>query len=274
MNTTGTATKPKVYKLLSYSYFEKGDYANAQKFLNDYFTKEKPDQVISKDYVLQSAIYSKTGGSNEDIKNAIFKGVALDTVMTSKIDILKAAADSFKAKGDSLSRIVEGDIRVFIIKTKPNPSQRDYFDAGLAYYQGKAYAQSDSIFKYYTEKWPEEIFGWQMEFSIQRALDTAMTLGLAVPYATKYLEVLEKDTAKNKKTIIGVAGYLAQYYANIAKDRDKAIVYLEKMVMYDPANADFKKYLDDMKKPPKAAPKGNPSPANSNTSPGKPKTNG
>ena len=95
--------------------------------------------------------------------------------------------------------------------------------------------------KIYIEKWPDEVFGYQLEFSIQRALDTSMTLGLAVPVGIKYLEVLEKDTAKNKKTIIGVAGYLAQYYANIAKDREKAIVYLEKMVMYDPANSDFKK---------------------------------
>ena len=77
MNTTGTATKPKVYKLLSYSYYEKGDYANAQKFLNDYFAKEKPEQVISKDYELQAKIYSKTGSSNDQIVSTIVKGVAL-----------------------------------------------------------------------------------------------------------------------------------------------------------------------------------------------------
>jgi Flp pilus assembly protein TadD len=245
----GTETKPKVYKLLAYSYFAKGDSINAKKNIDSYFAKERPEGYISKDYELLANILAKTGGSNEDVKNAYLKGADIDTVLTSKIDFLKAGAEFFKTRGDSLSRITEGDIRQQIIKLKPNPSQRDYFDAGLAYYQGKDYIKSDSIFSYYTQKWPDEVFGWQMEFSIQRAKDTAMTLGLAVPPGIKYLEVLEKDTAKNKKTIIGLSGYLAQYYANIAKDREKAIVYLEKMVMYDPTNADFKKYLDDMKKP-------------------------
>jgi tetratricopeptide (TPR) repeat protein len=249
----GAETKPKVFKLLAYSYFEKGDSINAKKYMDAYFGKERPEGLIAKDYELQAKILLKTGGSNEEVKNVFLKGAALDTVLTSKIDGLKAAAEIFKARGDSLSRITEGDIRVEIIKLKPTPSQRDYFDAGLAYYQGKDYKKSDSIFTFYTQKWPDEVFGWQMEFSIQRAIDTSMALGLAVPSGLKYLEVLEKDkdTAKNKKTIIGVAGYLAQYYANIAKDREKAIVYLEKLVALDPTNADFKKYLDDMKKPPK-----------------------
>ena len=225
-----------------------------------YFGKERPEGLIAKDYELQANILSKTGGSNEEVKNAYLKGASLDTVLTSKIDFLKAGAEFFKTKGDSLSRITEGDIRMEIIKLKPNPSQRDYFDAGLAYYQGKDYKKSDSIFTFYTQKWPEEVFGWQMEFSIQRAIDTSMALGLAVAPGLKYLEVLEKDTAKNKKTIIGVAGYLAQYYANIAKDKEKAIVYLEKLVLLDPTNPDFKKYLEDMKKPAPKPPKSGPRP--------------
>lgn len=87
-----------------------------------------------------------------------------------------------------------------------------------------------------------------MQFNIKRAMDTSMALGLAVQPAIKYLEVLEKDTA-NKKTTLQVAGYLAQYYANIAKDKEKALVYLQKMLALDPTNPDIKKYVDDMKKP-------------------------
>ncbi len=249
LSAMGTSTKPKVYKLLAYAYFDKKDYANAKKYVDMYFGKEKTETIIALDYKLKADILSQTGGTPDEVFNTYIQGAAVDTVLSSKIDFLKQGADFFKAKGDSLSRVKEGDIRLAIIKLKPNAGQRDYFDAGLAYYQGKDYKRSDSLFTYYTQKWPDEIFGWQMEFSIQRAIDTSMALGLAIPPGIKYLEVLEKDTAKNKKTIIGVAGYLAQYYANIAKDKEKAIVYLEKMVLLDPANVDFKKYLDDMKKP-------------------------
>src|SRR5690242_7280638 len=90
-----------------------------------------------------------------------------------------------------------------------------------------------------------------MQFNIERQLDTSMEKGLAVPTATKYLEILQKDTLKNKSSIISVAGYLAQYYANIAKDRVKALEYLKLMLQMDPNNETIKKYVDDMEKPPK-----------------------
>lgn len=255
----GTRIKPRVYKQLAYSYLGKGDYVNAKKNIDEFFAKEK-EPVILADIKLKADILSKAGGSPDEVMNTYLQGVEMDTVLQSKIDFLKQGAEYFKAKGDSISRIKEGDLRLAIIKLKPNPSQRDYFDFGFAYYQGKDYKRADSVFTFYIQKWPDSVYGWQMEFSIQRAIDTSMALGLAVPPGIKYLEVLEKDTAKNKKAIIGVAGYLAQYYANIAKDKEKAIVYLEKLVLLDPTNVDFKKYLDDMKKPvPKSStnPKGN-----------------
>lgn len=261
VNAVGAQTKAKVYKLLAYAYFDKGDYANAQKYANEYFNKEKPDNVIAMDYKLKADILAKTGGSADEIFSTYMKGMALDTVLLSKIDFLKKGAEDFKARGDSLSRIREGDLRLAILKIKPNVGQRDVFDAGLAYYQGKAYDKSDSLFTVYTEKWPDETFGWQWKFNIQRAIDSTMEKGLAVAPGIKYLEVLQRDTAKNRASILSVAGYLAQYYANIAKDREKAVQYLEKMLALDPSNADIKKNLDLLKKPaPKTNPRGNPPP--------------
>jgi tetratricopeptide (TPR) repeat protein len=130
VNALGTQTKPKVYKLLAYGYFEKGDSINAQKYITNYFAKEKPEGIIALDYKLKADILSKTGGTPDDIYNTYMQGVVLDTVLTSKIDFLKQGADYFKAKGDSISRNKEGDLRLAIIKLKPNPSQRDIFDAG------------------------------------------------------------------------------------------------------------------------------------------------
>ncbi|HKB44512.1 MAG TPA: tetratricopeptide repeat protein [Chitinophagaceae bacterium] len=270
VNAMGSMTKPKVYKLLAYAYFDKGDYANAQKYVNDYFAKEKPEGFIPLDYKLKADILSKTGGTPDEVYATYIQGAALDTVLTSKIDFLKQGAEYFKAKGDSLSRNKEGDLRLAIIKLKPNPGQRDFFDAGFAFYQGKNYTRSDSLFTVYSQKWPEETFGWQWKFNIQRALDTTMEKGLAVQPAIKYLEVLEKDTAKNKSAIISTAGYLAGYYANVAKDKAKAIEYLEKMRALDPNNETIKNNLEILKKPqkqPATSPKGNAAPKAGNPKP-------
>jgi len=273
----GDKTKPKVFKLLADANFQKGDmattlkdsinamkdYVNAKKYIERYFVKEKPEETISKDYQLLANILSKTGGTVDEVYNTYIKGSALDTVLTSKIDFLNQGAEAFKAKGDSISRLREGDLRLAVIKLSPKPSKLDIFNTSLAYFQGKDTARADSVINIYTQNWPDETFGWSLMFQIKRAEDTSMALGLAVPPAIKYLEILEKDTAKNKKSILGVAGYLAQYYANIVKDKEKAIVYLEKMQMLDPTNADVRKYLEDMKKTmPRSStnPKGNPTP--------------
>jgi tetratricopeptide (TPR) repeat protein len=261
----GDKTKPKVYKLLADANFQKGDFANAKKYSDKYFAREKTEDLISFDYKLLADILSQTGGTNDEIYNAYIKGASLDTVLSSKIDFLKQGAEVFKIKGDSISRVYEGNIRLAIIKLKPTPGQRDYFDAGFAYYQGKDYRRSDSVFTVYTDKYPEETFGWQMRFQIGRITDSSMVNGTAVPFGIKYLEVLEKDTAKNKKTILSTAGYLAQYYANIAKDKIKAVEYLKKMLVFDPMNENILNNINSLEKSPatkqSAPPRGNAMPA-------------
>src|SRR5436190_15588082 len=127
----GTATKPKVYKLLAYAYLDKKDFANAKKYADMYFAKEKPEQVIALDYKLKADILAQTGGTPDEVYTNYMQGAMIDTVLTSKIDFLKQGAEYFKAKGDSISRNKEGDLRLAIIKLKPNPGQRDFFDAGF-----------------------------------------------------------------------------------------------------------------------------------------------
>ncbi len=257
-------TKPKLYKLLAYAWSDKGDsllalkdsmntqrnYNEAKKFIDQYFEKERPEDIILKDIELKAKILSRTSSSPDEIYDTYIKGAAMDTVLQSKIDFLKKGAECFKAMGDSISRNKEGDLRMEIIRLRANPGQRDYFDAGFAYYQGKNYTRSDSLFTIYTEKYPDENFGWQWRFNIQRALDTSMEKGLAVQPAIKYLEILERDTAKYKPAILSTAGYLAQYYANILKDKVKAVEYLKIMLVLDPTNETIIKYITDLEKPP------------------------
>ncbi len=251
----GSKTKPKVYRLLADAYFQKGDYANAKRYSDEFFAKKNPDDYISYDHKLRADILSKTGGTTDEIFTNYLQGAVLDTVLTSKIDFLKQGAEFLKSRADSLSRIREGDLRLEIVKLKGDKvGQRDFFDAGFAYYQGKNYEKADSIFDVFTDRYPDEVYGPMMQYNIHRALDSTMEKGMAVPWAEKYLALLEKDTAKNKKTIIGVASYLASYHANIAKDKEKALEYLRKMLVLDPTNEIIKNNISVLEKAPATKP--------------------
>ena len=265
----GAATKPRVYRLLADAYYQQGDtlakqqqtdaanasFVNAKKYSDLFFgrTGDEMDGVALYDYQLRADIIDKTGGTPAEVFDTYLQSTRVDTLANLKVDLLKKGADRFKAKGDSLSRIIEGNLRTLILTTKPNPSQRDLFDAGFAYYQGKSYGTADSLFGVYVTKYPEESFGYMMKYNIQRAIDTSMELGSAVPWAEKYLVILEKDTVKNKKTIIGVAGYLAAYSANVLKDKEKALVYLRRMLSLDPTNTAIQQNITVLEKA--AAPK-------------------
>ncbi len=248
LNEMGAKTKPRIYKLLAYAYFDKGDFSNALVNVNQYLAKEKREDLIPVIYKLKADILAKTGGSPEEIYDTYIQGAAFDSVLTSKIDFLKQGADVFKAKGDSASRNMEGDIRSLITTIKPKPTLNDYYDAGFAYFKANNLPKAESMFEIITVKYPDEIYGWERLFQIGRIKDTSMEKGTAVPFAIKYLEVLERDTTKNKREIISTSSYLAIYYANILKDPAKAIEYLNKILVFDPSNADIKNNIRILEK--------------------------
>jgi tetratricopeptide (TPR) repeat protein len=267
LNEMGTKTKPRVYKLLAYAYFDKGDYPNALKNVNDYFAKEKPEDVIPGDYKLKADILAKTGGTTDEIYNTYILGAKLDSVLTSKIDFLKLGADVLKAKGDSTDRIREGDIRLLILTLKPKLILNDYYDAGFAYYKGKNLSRADSLFEKITVLYPDEKYGWERRYQIGRIRDSTMEKGLAVPFAIKYLEVLDRDTAKNKKEIVSTSSYLASYYNRILKDNVKALEYLRKMLVLDPTNPDIQNNIKILEKATAPRPGGTTTPKTGSTTP-------
>ena len=266
--TEGESPKPRVIRLLADASFQKADtlakqndaagsaanYAKAKEYSDLFFAKKDAEDLILYDYQLRANILDKTGGSSEEIFNTYLQSTTVDTTLALRIDLLKKGAEKFKAKGDSSSRNREGDLRLKVISMKETPGQRDYFDAGFAYFQGKNFERADSIFDVYILKFPEEPYGYMMEYNIHRSIDSTMELGAAVPWGVKYLAILDKDPVKNKANIIGVCSYLAQYYANIAKDKDQALSYLRKILELDPNNQVIQQTISMLENPQPAKP--------------------
>jgi Flp pilus assembly protein TadD len=248
----GTATKPKVLKLLADAYLQKGDSINAKKYVDQYFAKEKPEDFIGFDYALKADIYSKFPGQEAVVFDSYLEGVKIDTVLDNKVEILKKGAEFFRKRNE---REKEGDLMVKLLGIKPKPSINDYFDAGRAYYFGKQYAKSRDIFTTFIQKYPDEVYGYEWVFNNSKVIDTLKKDSIAVPDALKLFDFSAKDTTKFKRQYISAASYLAIYYANDAKDKDKAIEYLKKWQEADTANAEaIQKNIDILQKGGKSSP--------------------
>lgn len=259
ISKAGTKTKARTYKLLAYSYVDKGDTAQAKTYIDQFFAKadkeEPPVQIVPQDYLLKANIYSGiVGGNPDDVVKTFVDAVTADTVLQSKIDLLKKGAALFRGKKlfDQ-----ENQLDRMILAIKPNPSLSDYFNAGLSYYFAGKYDSSRSIFLQIEEKYPNEVYGYEWASNNSRVIDSTKKDSIAVPDATKLFEFSQKDTTKFRKQYLNSAGYLATYYANDAKDAEKALDYINKMLLLDPANDNLKDIKDSLEKSLKQPNKGN-----------------
>jgi hypothetical protein len=94
-------------------------------------------------------------------------------------------------------------------------------------------------------------------------LDPNTSLGLAKPYYEKALSLILKKVDNGasittyKKDLIYIYRYEAWYYFDNVKNKDSTIVYCNKILELEPANADAKALIDSYNPPaPKPAAKG------------------
>lgn len=267
---TGAKTKPKVYKLLADANYQKGeaamakgdsvgaapDFAKAKDYMGRFFGKEKPEDLIANDYKLWADILSRTGGTTEEVFNAYVKGAPLDSVISSRIEFLKQGAAFFKS---GKIRDKEADIIQMIIDLKPKPSINDYFDLAVArYFAGESEPSRNASLKM-IEFFPDQVYGyeWAYNNSIAVINDTtrpeafrdSIRKAWAGPDATRMYEFAVKDTVKFKKQYVNSVRYLAQYYINVMKDKEKSLEFFDKWLQSDPANAAaIQQFIDQVKK--------------------------
>jgi tetratricopeptide (TPR) repeat protein len=246
IDAEGVHTKPKVFKLMAYAYLDKGDTLNAKKYVDEYFNR-KPEEIVPADYVLKANVYSGIPGNLNEVINAFLEAANADTTVTGKIEWLKKGADLLKAKGD---RAKESEFRKMIFVTKPNPSNLDIFNWGLAAYFAGNFMLSDSVFKIYTDKYPDQVYGPLWDARSLSRIDTTMEQGLAVPPYQKLLDIADKDKVKFKAEYIEAAGYLAGYSNNILKSKDSALMYVNMILGVDSTNEAWKRTQEQLLKMP------------------------
>lgn len=252
INSQQKNTKPRIYKLIAYSYAGKNDTSAALAAMKQYFANEQDSNIIAKDYEAMSTYYLSLPEQDSLAADYLAKAAAVEKDSVARFDDYKKLADMAKARKDYeaqatwLEKFCEGN---------PAATNLDLFYWGIANYRIENYTKADTVFGIYSEKYPDQSFGYYWQAKSKALQDTSMSAGLAVPVYEKLIEVLDKNTSDEnyKKWITEAYSYLAAYAANSQKDYIQAISYFEKVLTIDPENEMAKKYIDILDKQVKRA---------------------
>jgi Flp pilus assembly protein TadD len=236
ISTGGTKVYPNVYGLKAYSYDKMGDSVNAKKYFEEFFSKINPDKIGPNDYATYGKILLKFPGNDSLASIYIDKAVQLDTLPANKLDYVKSTAESLVAAQKYADA---GKWYAKLLALKPNYGKADLYYAGYNDYRGGNYQGSDSVFKLYQTKYPEDMFGWYMGARSKEGIDSTGANGLAISDYEKVISIADTsaDKDKVKANEITACRYMVAYYYNIKKDVKTANDYNNKILVLDPADA-------------------------------------
>lgn len=245
----GATADPRYFKLIAYAYDELKDSVQAKDYLEQYFSRQKPQSFVAQDYVFRARLLNKFPGNEELVNNSFIQALSLDTSKSGRQQIMRDAAAS-AAAGRNYANQAKWLGEIY--RSDTGASNRALYDWGYAHYQAGNFVSADSIFcGIYKQKYPDEIFGYLWCARAAGAQDTSMEKGTAVePY--KNLIAFARASGERedyKATLIQAHGYLASYYANIAKEKDSAVVYLQNILRLDSTNASAARYIEILTKP-------------------------
>jgi len=262
ITSLGDKVEPRMYKLIAYVCDTTGDVSCAQQNITTYFQKADPAAVTGGDYALQASIQSKAPDSAGKVQaiETYKKAIAKDTLPENKAKYL--------AKGLDLAKKLNykqgvADLAAVQYATKKEPNQTDVYNWGFANYSAGNYKTADSIFcNIYESKWPNEIFGYLWCAKSKVAQDDSLSSqGIAVEAYDKLAAIARSldstakaagsaDSIKYRGQAVNSYLYLAGWYNDVKKDKNTAIVYLQKVLEVDPTNATAPRIIQMLSKPP------------------------
>jgi tetratricopeptide (TPR) repeat protein len=264
----GEKVIPRMYRMVAYTSDTLGDLPAAKTAMTNFFLKADTASdrgidysILPTDYEEFAKIYSKMPDSASQAQAFPYyeKAIATDTLVANQEKYATAGLELAKKLKDipataQLSRA--------LYATQKVASNSDLYKFGMANYSIGNFKLADSIFcGVYESKFPNEIYGYLWCAKSKQAQDDSLnSQGLAVDAYEKLAKFARSipDSAKYKSQIIGAYYYLASYYNDVKKDKEKAVGYMQKVLEVDPSNASAKNIIDMLTKPPakQAAPKG------------------
>ncbi len=247
----GSNPYPNLFGLKANAYNRLKDSVKAIENYTEYFKRQTPEKITSGDYVEYAKNLLKIPGNEAQAGLFIQKAVDMDSVEVNKVLYIKSIAQVYEASKNYASA---AEWYKKILSIKKNPGKVDLYNTGYNYYKGAAYDSALVFFNAYSQKFPEDIFGFYMTGKTSWIIDSTLQLGLANASFEKTIQIGLTDTIKNKSQLIYSYKYLAAYQANIKKDKALAISYYDKILSLDPNDAEAASNKTILLTPSKAAP--------------------
>jgi tetratricopeptide (TPR) repeat protein len=236
---TNNNPKPRVYRLLSYSYMGIKDTTTACQYANQFFDKEKDeDDIVANDYLMHAMACGKN--NDEIILTDMNKAIQKDPQQAART--LKEFLDDARKSGNKL--LVANLSLILFNLQGANANPQNLVSIGVDFYQGGNLTKADSIFQAYSKASPDSIYGYYWSARLKGQQDSTMAQGLAVPQYDQVLRIAATDTSRSFYKGVGIqaAGYLAGYYNNIKGDKATALSYIDKGLAIDPTNTNLNNY--------------------------------
>jgi tetratricopeptide (TPR) repeat protein len=241
----GSSAQPRLYKMIAYSQAALGDSSTALNNMNLYFEKQNDSSLVAKDFEMKATLLEHVNPDKSLAIEWYKKALGLVQDKVESVSYMINVADLQKQLGNSNR---EAEWRGKIYELKESPTNLDIYKWGMALYLGKNYLKADSVFAIYEEKYPDQVHGYLWRARSNALIDTNMEKGLAVPHYLGLVNIISKDTAKNKQLLVSTFEYLGAYEANTTKDYTASLGYYDKVLELDPENNDAIKYSAILKK--------------------------
>ncbi|MEP7111135.1 MAG: tetratricopeptide repeat protein [Ferruginibacter sp.] len=245
LNAQGSNAEPRLYKLIAYSHAALGDSAAALTNMNLYFENQTDSAWVAKDFEMKAKLLEKLNPDKSAAIEWYKKALGKEQDKNASLISMISVADLQKDLGN---REREAVWRERIYSIKEQPTNLDIYKWGMALYSAREYVKADSVFAIYEDKYPDQVHGYLWRARSNALLDTTMEMGLAVPHYKKLIELISKDTAKNKLLLIRAYEYLGAYEANTIKDFTAAMGYYDEILTLDPDHSDARRYTEILKK--------------------------
>jgi tetratricopeptide (TPR) repeat protein len=230
---------PNLYGVVAYSAYKLNDSVRAKTSFDMYFQKQKPAKIGSRDYYTYADVLLKFPGNEALAGTYIEKAVELDSTEAGKVALLKSVASTYEKR---LQYADAAEWYKKVLNIKKSPSKTDIYNAGYSYYRVGKFAPAAEMFEVYSQKYPEDIFGYYMMGKSLWGIDTVMKYGLANNAFLKSIEVGQAYPDKSKITAQLLTGYkyMIAYSANIEKNKELALSFADKALLVDSTDQEVK----------------------------------
>ena len=241
--TGSTEPYPNLYGVKAYAYNKLKDSVNSKASFDTYFLKQTPEKIGPTDYETYARILLKFPGNEQQADTYIEKAVAADTTEIGKVAMYKSLAVNFESqKNYKLAAYYYNKI----VQIKKEVRKTDFFNAGNNFTKAGDYQLSVDIFDKYIEKFPNESFGYFMNAKNYLRLDSTDAAGKGLNNYQMIIDMSDsiKDKPGEMDRLKGSLRYMIEYYANIKKDRVKAVSYVDKAIMLDSSDFEMRNIKD------------------------------